>query len=103
MPSLEYITEQIVNRVSPKKVSIFGSYAIGAQTEESDVDVFVEIADGQNIFHVKREINRALINRDYPLDLVVETTSLVNKNIENKASFYSMAIEGKSKVYYEQP
>ena len=102
MPSLQYITDQIVKRVSPKKVSIFGSYAKGSQTLDSDVDVFVEIADNQDLFHVKREINRALIDRDFSLDLIVENSSLVEKNKKNKASFYSMAIEGQSKVMYEQ-
>ena len=102
MPSLKYITEQIVKRVSPKRIAVFGSYASGSQTPDSDVDIFVEIADNQDLFQVKREINRALIDRDYSLDLIVETTSLIAKNRENKASFYSMAIEGQCKVMYEQ-
>ncbi len=102
MPSLEYITDQIVKRVSPIKVSVFGSYARGAQTPDSDVDIFVEIADNQDLFQVKREINRALIDRIFSLDLIVENSSLVEKNKKNKASFYSMAIEGQCKVLYEQ-
>ena len=84
-------------------VAIFGSYARGTQRLDSDVDIFAEIADNEDIFKVKREINRALISRDFSLDLVVETTSLINKNRMNKASFYSMAIEGQSKVLYERP
>ena len=33
-----------------KRIGLFGSYAEGCQTEESDIDVLVEFASGQKTF-----------------------------------------------------
>ena len=102
MPLLEEITDKIVKAVFPKKIAFFGSYANGTQTADSDVDIFVEIDNDKNIFETKRKINRALVSRNYPIDLIVETSELLKKNQQNQASFYSMGIADNQKVTYER-
>jgi len=65
----------------PKKVILFGSYAWGRPTQESDVDLVV-VLDSETVpstYHEKMtnrlSVRRALdnVNRDYALDVLVYT------------------------------
>lgn len=39
------------------KIGVFGSYARGEQTDNSDIDILVEFADGtENLFEIKRDL-----------------------------------------------
>lgn len=38
---LEWVTEKLVSSLQPKAVVLFGSYARGEQTDESDLDILV--------------------------------------------------------------
>ena len=45
MPDIQKIADQIVERFNPCRVILFGSYASGAPTADSDVDILVVMAN----------------------------------------------------------
>ena len=54
-----YTQQELINKLTPifeeypiKRAALFGSYARGDQTDESDLDVFIEIDDSADIVSV---------------------------------------------------
>jgi len=42
---LDQVTEKLVLALKPEKIILFGSYAYGTPTEDSDIDLLVVIAN----------------------------------------------------------
>jgi uncharacterized protein len=71
----------IAREFRPRKIVLFGSYAYGNPTDDSDVDVLVIMP-----FHRKRgrkslEI-RQRIPADFPLDLIVRTPRFIARRLQ---------------------
>ena len=85
---------------NPERVILFGSYATGKSTEDSDVDLLVVMnhsgRDVEQAFTIRRSINR-----NFPLDLVVRTPNEVRRRLENNDTFLS-TIYSEGKTLYER-
>jgi predicted nucleotidyltransferase len=70
---IDEAVQRIVDRFHPVKIILFGSYARGAAGPDSDVDLLVvmEVKDSKRRQAV--EIDLALSDRTFPLDLIVVT------------------------------
>lgn len=68
------IVDQLVKTVHPKKIFLFGSYAYGEPTSESDLDILVIKDDFDKKIDVKRSMRKALSRIDMPKDLLVATS-----------------------------
>jgi predicted nucleotidyltransferase len=66
------VTRQIVQQFHPQKVILFGSYAYGQPTKDSDVDLLVVMDTDESPLHVAAKI-AAAIEHPFPLDIVVRT------------------------------
>jgi predicted nucleotidyltransferase len=99
---LEAMTQKIVDHIHPLRVWLFGSYAQGTATPESDVDWYVEVEDGLDVFAVNRQIQELFIPRTIPMDFLVRTASMMEKNRKSRVSFYSMVIKETGKILYER-
>jgi predicted nucleotidyltransferase len=75
------ITQEQINKVSmrivrdfkPQKIILFGSYANGTPTEESDLDLLV-IKDSDSPSRLQnRKIRRILSDLRIPIDVIVKT------------------------------
>jgi len=67
------ITKRIVKKFKPQKIILFGSYANGTPTEESDLDLLV-IKDSNSPSHLQnRKIRRFLSDLRIPIDVIVKT------------------------------
>jgi predicted nucleotidyltransferase len=66
------VTRQIVQQFDPHKVILFGSYAYGQPTPDSDVDLLVLMDTDEPPLHVAAKI-AAMIEHPFPLDIVVRT------------------------------
>ncbi len=90
----------VAKRFLPERVVLFGSYAEGRATEDSDVDLLVVMDHpGRNVEQAVT-IRRA-IRRDFPLDLVVRTPAELRRRLSQKDTFLS-EICGKGKTLYER-
>ena len=64
------IVQQIVERFRPQKVILFGSYAQGKPTQDSDVDLLVVMETDEQALHAAARISAA-IDHPFPLDVLV--------------------------------
>jgi len=70
---LDSAVQRIVEQFHPAKILLFGSYARGSADRDSDVDLLVvmDVKDSKRKQAV--EIDLALSDRTFPLDLIVVT------------------------------
>ncbi len=76
---LEEIKEQIVKAVSPEKIILFGSYATGTATEESDLDLLVIWDTDLNPHKRNLFLSKLFPKRDFSLDIFAFTKKEVER------------------------
>lgn len=76
---IEEIKEKIVNAVSPEKIILFGSYATGEATEESDIDLVVIWDSDLNPHKRNLFLSRLFPKRNFSLDIFAFTKEEANK------------------------
>jgi uncharacterized protein len=95
---IRQLSERIVREFHPERIILFGSYAYGTPTNDSDVDILVILPfDGKPI-HKALEIVKK-IKPSIPLDLLVRTPEEIKKRIANNDVFMSEIIMKGRKLY----
>ena len=98
---IENIKESILKFVPAKYIYLFGSYAIGTQTDKSDIDIYIVIPDGiDNLTELYAKIVVDLsYKKIYTIDLFLNNESLFNKRkMEN---IFEQTICRNGKLLYE--
>lgn len=96
---IQEITQKIVKEFKPEKIILFGSYAWGNPSEDSDVDFFVVKKTRKRRVERGREVQRILWGSKIPVDVLVYTP----KEIEKRLAFEDFFIEDimqKGKILY---
>ena len=95
---IKKITDQIVKKYKPEKIILFGSYAWGKPTEDSDVDLFIVKKSRKRKIDRERELSRYLFGYDFPaMDLLVYTPMEIKKRLNIEDPFIKDIIsKGKS-------
>jgi len=70
---IDRAVQQIVDRFHPAKIILFGSHARGSAGPDSDVDLLIVMEVEGSKRHQAVEIDLALSDRRFPLDLIVVT------------------------------
>lgn len=83
---IQQIVQQIVDRFHPRKVILFGSYARGTPTADSDVDLLVVMETDENPLHTAARIS-ASIDHPFPLDILVFRPSELQASFERQGVF----------------
>ncbi|OGI05922.1 MAG: hypothetical protein A2Y40_07760 [Candidatus Margulisbacteria bacterium GWF2_35_9] len=95
---IERIINIISNKFNPKNIWLFGSYARGNPTEDSDVDIL--IVDDQN--RDKRQLNIDIQSEFFPRDFSMDLLVVDEKELEYKKNnfiFWKEIIENGKQVY----
>jgi len=72
---IDEMARRIVARFEPQKIILFGSYAGGAPTEESDLDLLV-IKDSDLPSRVQsRKVRQLISDLAIPVDVIVKTSN----------------------------
>ena len=87
--------DDIVRAFSPLRVILFGSYAYGTPTEESDVDMFVVMEAQQQVSEMQKRLPRRI-----PLDLHVRCPQDIAYRVAHNDWFLREVFE-KGDVLYE--
>ncbi|NOS71336.1 MAG: nucleotidyltransferase domain-containing protein [Verrucomicrobia bacterium] len=91
---------EVVRQFHPHKIVLFGSYAYGKPTADSDVDLLV-IMDRTRYRGERMSVRiRHAVPRDFPMDLLVRTPAEVGKRLRWRDCFMKEIIE-KGEVLYE--
>ena len=89
----------IAREFRPRKIVLFGSYAYGNPTEDSDVDVLVIMPFNRRRGRKSLEI-RQRIPADFPLDLIVRTPEFIARRLQWGDCFIREVL-AKGDVLYE--
>jgi hypothetical protein len=65
--------EKIKALYKPEKIFVFGSYASGKLTADSDLDFFIIKKTTKSRRERQRDVSRILIDRQVPIDILVFT------------------------------
>jgi uncharacterized protein len=96
---IESLGNHIAREFRPERIILFGSYAYGQPTDDSDVDLLVILPFNGRPVRKAIEI-RAKINPRIPVELVVRTPEQVAERIANNDWFMQEIVE-KGRVLYE--
>ena len=93
----------------PEKIILFGSYAYGEPSDDSDLDILVVTGDDiipsnfseKSLIYLR--ISKAIsdIKKEFPVDLIVHTKPMHNEFIQKNSLFARELLE-KGKVIYEK-
>lgn len=94
--------ERIVSELKPEKIILFGSYAYGNPTPDSDVDLLVimKTKDKESDRYVA--VSNLLYPRQFPVDILVKTPREIEAEKKKRGNFFMREILTKGKVLYER-
>jgi predicted nucleotidyltransferase len=99
MNEIERFGKEIGERFGAERVVLFGSYAGGTVTEDSDVDLLIVCPFEGRSVDKSVEI-RLQLRPQFPVDLLVRTPEKVRQRIEMGDDFIKEILE-EGKVLYE--
>ena len=93
----------------PEKIILFGSYAYGEPSAESDLDIMVVTGDDvipssfseKSLIYLRISKAIAELKKEFPVDLIVHTKAMHKRFIEND-SLFARELLTKGKVIYEK-
>jgi predicted nucleotidyltransferase len=98
---LKTIAKRIVAGVQPQKIILFGSYAYGTPSPDSDLDLLVIMDTNKRPAERILDVSRFLRPRPFPMDILVRTPYEIADSLEHKDSF-TQEILTNGVVLYEQ-
>jgi predicted nucleotidyltransferase len=93
--------ERIVHELMPEKVVLFGSFAYGSPTADSDVDLLVILETSQSSKDRSWAVSRLLLPRPFPVDIIVKTPQEIALALARGDSFVREILEH-GMVLYER-
>lgn len=99
MRSIRELSRRIAAEFSPERIVLFGSYASGKPTPDSDVDLLIVMPfEGRS---VNQSVEMRLkLRPPFPVDLIVRTPEAVQKRLEMGDTFMRDVLSD-GKVLYE--
>src|SRR5208282_2518467 len=92
--------DAVAKQFRPRKIILFGSYAYGKPTEDSDVDLLVVMNRTRYRGERMSARIRQAIHAGFPMDLLVRTPGFIARRLAWKDCF-TEEIMRKGKVLYE--
>jgi predicted nucleotidyltransferase len=98
LEQIQEYSDRIAAEFKPERIILFGSYAYGTPTLDSDVDLLVVMPFEGDSARKAAEI-RNVVHAGFPVDLLVRTPAQVEQRIEWNDWFMREIVE-KGKVVY---
>lgn len=99
--TLPQAVERIVRELHPEAVILFGSYAYGAPTPDSDVDLLVIWETELPRLERYLAVSQLLSPRPFPVDILVKTPDELARSLA-AGDFFLKEIITRGKVVYER-
>ncbi len=96
---IQQVSDEIARRFQPERIILFGSYAYGAPTEDSDVDLLVVMPFEGKSVHKAVEIEGE-VHQGFPMDLIAITPERLKERLETE-DFFLREVVAAGKVLYE--
>jgi predicted nucleotidyltransferase len=99
--TLPKAVRRIARELRPQKIILFGSYAYGNPTPDSDVDLLIVMQTNAPRKERYLAVSRLLRPRPFAVDIIVKTPQEIKTAIKN-GDFFIEEIYTQGKVLYEQ-
>jgi predicted nucleotidyltransferase len=98
---LDQIITLVTSKTSPERIVLFGSYARGDNTKNSDIDILIIIKDLVNERKITGSLYKALLegNISIPVDFLAIDYDKYN-TVKNKTGYIYKTIEKEGKIIY---
>ena len=96
------IKEKIVKEIDPEKIILFGSYAWGNPTDESDIDLLVIKNSTERKIDRARMVRQSIADIQVPADILVYTPEELKKSINENRNLFMEDIVRNGKTIYEK-
>lgn len=93
--------QRIVDQLKPEKIILFGSYAYGQPTPDSDVDLLVVMDTSASANERYLAVCRLLRPRPFAVDILVKTPREIQEALA-KGDFFIQEIVSQGEVLYER-
>ena len=95
---IQAFVDEVVRQFQPERVVLFGSYAYGQPTEDSDVDLLV-IMDHEGHSIDQGAKIRKQIRAGFPLDLLVRSPRVIRERLAMDDFFITEILEQGETLY----
>jgi len=99
--TLPLAVKKIAETLKPEKIILFGSYAYGAPTPDSDVDLLVVMKSRKSEKECRLAVSDLLIPRPFPVDIVIKKPKEIEYALKTN-SVFTREIYTKGIVLYER-
>jgi len=93
--------QRIAQALQPQKIILFGSYAYGTPTPDSDVDLLVIMKTTASQVERSLAVARLLRPRVFPVDILVRTPDEIERALRS-GDFFIQEILSRGRVLYER-
>jgi predicted nucleotidyltransferase len=100
-PILDTIVRRITGNMMPEKIILFGSWAVGAATADSDLDLLIVMDVKESKRQAAIKIDLLLEGIPLPTDVIVVTPRDIEKYHDWPGTIVSEAVR-KGKILYER-
>ncbi len=96
MNEIEELKQKFIEKLTPKKIYLFGSYAEGKQKEDSDFDFYIVVDDeAANVRELTTEAYRSIRSiKQRPVDIIVGTSQRFEERKTVPSIEYEVARKG---------
>ena len=98
---LAEIVRRVVEKLDPEKIILFGSYAYGKPSVDSDVDLLVIVDSSLNQSQRALEVSRQIRPRPFPVDIITKTPAQIEIGLL-QGNYFIQEIMEKGRVLYER-
>lgn len=99
--ALPEVVRRIIQALQPEKIVLFGSYADGTPTSDSDVDLLVVMETAAPSVERYLAVSRLLRPRPFPVDILVKRPDEIRSALE-AGDFFICEVLSKGQVLYER-
>jgi predicted nucleotidyltransferase len=97
---IDAFAREVAEKFHPEKIVLFGSYASGKPSADSDVDLLVIMKHNGRSVEQALSIRRA-VRRSFPLDLIVKTPQETQARLKQNDCFIKSVLT-KGRTLYER-
>jgi predicted nucleotidyltransferase len=99
--TIQEITRRIVKAFAPEKIILFGSYAYGVPTPDSDVDLLVVMGSDDSPALRSTKVAKVARPRHVALSVIVRTPAEIKRRLE-MGDFFIQEVLEKGRVLYDR-
>ena len=100
LAEIKQALQEVIVKFQPEKIILFGSYAEGNVTPDSDVDLLIIVAGNKPSWEMAIDIS-LMIKHTFPMDILVRTPQELKERIR-KGDFFLKEVLEKGKILYER-